>query len=832
MSTIEKLYIQGVRSFGTNAEDAQSITFSSPITLILGQNGCGKTTIIECLKYALTGECPPGSDSGKSFVHDPKIFGRRESLAQVKMIVRDKSDARLSICRSMKVTIASDKATFKTIDSTLTQLGNADDQLKNNNKNKNNQSMGSSMSLRNANTDQAISVFMGVSKAIINSVLFCHQEDSSWPLDEGKKVKLKFDAIFGITEYNKALDNIIGLEKKYGIELKVMEANIKLLAHLKKEMDDKTLSLQKYEQQCDDIKKQCEKCDEELKPVDARLQEIRDIECEISKYSARKVEMDTMHKNCKEQIGKLTRNIKKKFEGSLAELDLEIQSFNQRMSEMRIQHTEVKEQLMEMKNSNVEIQKTLGTQDKELYVAKQKQKSEQECKMQLTKNINKFCEQLQIKVDRDVSENAEKLEEMLSKQLEIKQCEITEVAEENEQSDKTRQFKIDELRTEITKSEQSLKTQEKQKLMSEQESEALELKIEQIEASFLQLKALDKQITNMDEQYERLTQNFNQESARENIAKKKSSIAEKQTRFKHLDKQLTFLSSISKLMAEINLKEKELEKKKQEIHRVKSKHSQNFSTFFKDPITSNYRRALQNAYDKLRREIQDLNQKANAQKLKEQSYEIERKNLLADIAKMEKELQQFEERIYQKCRSTSYDELILRSKATIAKLQLEHGALKSSEAMYNRYIQKINECPDCPLCHRNMSSDEACDLTTELTDEIQKLPDNISRSEKSLKAEQLKYEDLLQIKPAIDKVKELKENLPQKKEKLRKIEELLGDSVAEYETQMSLLGEPTCNMELANSMLGDMTLLDEALKESGRFTKDLEQLKVFKYCPF
>lgn len=117
-------------------------------------------------------------------------------------------------------------------------------------------------------------------------------------------------------------------------------------------------------------------------------------------------------------------------------------------------------------------------------------------------------------------------------------------------------------------------------------------------------------------------------------------------------------------------------------------------------------------------------------------------------------------------------------------------------------------------------------MTTELTDEIQKLPDNISRTEKSLKAEQSKYEQLLQIKPTIDKVKELKEKLPKKKEELRSIEQSLGDIVSEYETLMARLGEPTHNMDLANSMLGDMTLLDEALKESVRVKKDLEQLKV------
>jgi len=46
-----------------------------------------------------------------------------------------------------------------------------------------------------------------------------------------------------------------------------------------------------------------------------------------------------------------------------------------------------------------------------------------------------------------------------------------------------------------------------------------------------------------------------------------------------------------------------------------------------------------------------------------------------------------------------------------------------------------------------------------------------------------------------------------------------------------LIGEPTQNMELANSMMGDMTLLDEALKDSLRLTKDLDQQKV-GYIPF
>lgn len=70
MSRIDALAIQGVRSFGIGHKE--SIKFNTPLTLIVGYNGSGKTTVIECLKYATTGELPPNSKGG-NFVHDPKV---------------------------------------------------------------------------------------------------------------------------------------------------------------------------------------------------------------------------------------------------------------------------------------------------------------------------------------------------------------------------------------------------------------------------------------------------------------------------------------------------------------------------------------------------------------------------------------------------------------------------------------------------------------------------------------------------------------------------------------------------------------------------------------
>ena len=86
MASIDALSIRGIRSFGP--DEAQLIKFAKPLTVIVGENGCGKTTIIECLKYIMTGSLPPGASSGQSFVHDPKIAGRSEVKGQIKLKVR------------------------------------------------------------------------------------------------------------------------------------------------------------------------------------------------------------------------------------------------------------------------------------------------------------------------------------------------------------------------------------------------------------------------------------------------------------------------------------------------------------------------------------------------------------------------------------------------------------------------------------------------------------------------------------------------------------------------------------------------------------------------
>lgn len=86
MSSLEKMKISGIRSYSHT--EPTVIEFHKPLTLIVGPNGAGNTSVIECLNYMATGDMPPGSKQNL-FVHDPKIAGEMEVRGQIKLKFRD-----------------------------------------------------------------------------------------------------------------------------------------------------------------------------------------------------------------------------------------------------------------------------------------------------------------------------------------------------------------------------------------------------------------------------------------------------------------------------------------------------------------------------------------------------------------------------------------------------------------------------------------------------------------------------------------------------------------------------------------------------------------------
>eukprot|EP00842_Homolaphlyctis_polyrhiza_P006497 jgi/Hompol1/6849/HPOL_005096-RA len=185
------MLIRGVRSFAPDR--SETVEFATPLTIIVGHNGAGKTTIIECLRYATTGDMPPNSRNG-AFVYDPKLARTSEVKAQVKLRFKNKRQQQVTVTRSLLVTQKQASRTLKSLDAVLSLKtpGEAPQDL----------------SSRCAVIDEELAPHLSVSKAVLDHVIFCHQEDSFWPLSEPSVLKKKFDDIFSSTRYTKVLGDI------------------------------------------------------------------------------------------------------------------------------------------------------------------------------------------------------------------------------------------------------------------------------------------------------------------------------------------------------------------------------------------------------------------------------------------------------------------------------------------------------------------------------------------------------------------------------------------------------------------------------------------------
>ncbi|KAL1509533.1 hypothetical protein ABEB36_004248 [Hypothenemus hampei] len=816
MAVLEKLNILGIRSFGP--KESETITFSTPLTLILGQNGCGKTTIIECLKYAITSEAPKGSDSGKGFLNDPKLSNKQCTKASIKLKFTDAKGDHVKVGKFLDVTETvggGGNLRFRTLNSTI-QRTDPDGSNK------------QDSSSRCINTDQYCCQILQVSKAILNNVIFCHQEYASWPLDEGQKLKNKFDEIFGSLEYNKCIEKLrknINDRKK---DIKLLKEQMQHKTTVKLNTEKLQMNLGDNQSKLENIEVFIETKKKEAEPLKQKLSEINDTIEVFTSTQKKLASLETELEGIKNNESSLKKHLKDEFQGSDEDLDSEIRNFDafQQKTNENINDRNAANATLIAKIKVI----TQFMEKKQVHFGKLKQEEAEHLKR--SSEEKDLIEQAVVKFNmilnqgEDFATISNKLETALDK-IETKFHECEKSAEDEQ---KQLQKVIDDIRVKLAVEEESHSTKRKLIKENSEKNAEISLKISKLSTRSIQRIDVEKQLKEAQEILAKKKLEFNGDEALTEIQAIDDEIKEMEISKNKLEREHRILQENCLTEHEIETQTIQLNTKREEIDKLKKKNEEHFFALFENKVPEeDFQIRIKEIHNIEEKNVCKVNESISNCEKTIMSLETTVKNNQDTLKSYNEELKRNKNQIETLCKGDSFNEVLNQSYSKKEKLQKNKGAFRSAKTLYEEFIKEFEEeSPCCPICTTDFSSKKILvpQIIEALKEKIEDLPKKLFETETSLKSEEELYDKLQQLKPVSENTEILEGvKIPLLEEELYKNNEKLEEAKLELAVWKNELTGPQSRLDICRLVLTDAVLLDRLMQEYQKTENLIANLK-------
>jgi DNA repair protein RAD50 len=140
---------------------------------------------------------------------------------------------------------------------------------------------------------------MHASKAILENVIFCHQEDTSWPFSDPGNLKKVFDEIFDTAKYTKALEELKDLNKEYQTKSKEAKQKIELIQKDFEQYRKLNYNIEAVKNKIEDVNGQVSQLKDRISNYDKDYRQIIDYE---EKFNKKQVELSLMKTKFEEKI--------------------------------------------------------------------------------------------------------------------------------------------------------------------------------------------------------------------------------------------------------------------------------------------------------------------------------------------------------------------------------------------------------------------------------------------------------------------------------------------------------------------------------------------------
>lgn len=700
------MLIKGIRSF--DPENKNVIAFFKPLTLIVGPNGAGKTTIIECLKLSCTGELPPNARSGHSFIHDPKVAGETETKAQIKLRFRTAAEKDVVCIRSFQLTQKASKMEYKAIESVLQTI---------------NPHSGEKvcLSYRCADMDREVPALMGVSKAILENVIFVHQDEANWPLQDSSTLKKKFDDIFSATRYTKALEVIKKLHKDQAQEIKLLKLKLENLQNLKDAAYKLRESIAQDKEKTESLKIQMKELEGNIENVDgkinhmeASLKDLRKIQDQISTKTAVR---STLFKEQQRQYMALAEENedtdeelmewKTKFQERIALLSNKITKLEREEEDTHTKASSLKERIDEYIWEISKLQK-----EAEDHVSLKKERDLTVQKLFARHNLGStppppFSDDVSVNLTNRVRSRLLDLEKDLEEKKKVNAIELNEAWERYMEA--TDQWN----ETEAVK---QAKTEIKRRIMKSIEEKTQQCDSLEHEISSDKLTRMDEREKSMRIELERKNKELAEKDFDATINLKKSELYVLEQRIKTLTYEKDKMAVESEDRLKLSLKKEELDSIKKKQKKIMDDYKDKLRGVLKGrlPADKDLKKEITQALSALVTEFNSLNSKSREAEKEVNMYQMKIQEANSNLSKLRKDMETKKRYIETQIQSLdqqahdldSYPKILDSAREMRDEKKSKFNMADGMRKMFEPFEKVARARHVCPSCERPFSSEE------------------------------------------------------------------------------------------------------------------------------
>ncbi|NXK61617.1 RAD50 protein, partial [Sylvietta virens] len=796
MSRIEKMSILGVRSFGVEDKDKQIITFFNPLTILVGPNGAGKTTIIECLKYISTGDFPPGT-KGKTFVHDPKVANETDVRAQIRLQFRDVNGELLAVQRSMVCTQKGKTPEFKTLESVITRTKHGEKV---------------SLSSKCAEIDREMISALGVSKSVLNNVIFCHQEESNWPLSEGKALKQKFDEIFSATRYIKALEALRQVRLKQSLKVKECQTELKYLKQNKEKaqeiqdhLSNREAQLAASKENVISIENQLEPLKSSLAVVEQNLTKVMRLDNDVKALESRKRQMEKDNQDLQQKMEKV-------FQGTDEQLRDRYQNHQRIMKEKEKRLLDCKRDL---DRATKECQR-FNSEKSELLIEQGRLQLQADRHQEHIVTRDSLIQSLAAQLELDGFERAPFTDRHIAsfrRLVKDRQERDTEAANrvmrEFAQKEAMKQKQIDEIRDKKTGLERTIDLKSDIQNKKQAELKNVKCELQQLEGFSDRVSELDEEIGKTEHELEKAERNSNVEILEQEVQTLQNEKINLDKALRKLDQEMEQLNLHTTTITQMEMLKKDKAEKEDQIRKVKSRHSEELTSLL--GYFPNKKQLEDWLHGKNKKINQTRDTLANLNK-QLASVEYDKTNTSNELKKKEDQLSRHEAKLFDVCGSQDFDSDLNKLQDEIEKSSKQRAVLAGATAVYSQFITQLTEenqsC--CPVCQRVFQTEaELQDVISDLQSKLRLAPDKLKSTESELKRKEKKRDEMMSLKPLRQTVVELQDKeIPELRNKIQNVNRDLTGLKGKVEEQELLLQTALSEEEGAKACLQDITLME------------------------